>query len=108
MFTLFLTLWSKSYLREQRDLKVVFLIMMLCCGEAFPTQTSIMGAGSTPALDYHKALLTKLSLRAPKCTMEENHNLWMENHNNLAETKHVEEKWKEFQIAGPEISGLNI
>lgn len=39
--------------------------------------------------------------------MEENHNLWMENHNNLAETRHVEEKWKEFQIAGPEISGLN-
>lgn len=46
-----------------------------------------MGIGSLSTEDYCTRLLTKLSLRAPKGKMEENHELWMENHNHLNDNK---------------------
>lgn len=56
--------------KQHRNLAVIFLIMMFCCGVAFPSLTSIVGTGALPAQDYHTTLLTKLSLKAPKCTIE--------------------------------------
>lgn len=99
---LIIVLWYKklSKVAQRSKSHISNYDAVLWCG--FPLlKTPITRTGSLSAQDYHTRLLTKLSLRAPKCTMEEKS--WVMDGKSLSfqwQQKRLK-KWAESEIIAP-------